>query len=156
MVAKDIMETDFASVAPDTVLADAQKVMFNSGALLLPVIGDDGCPCGVLLEADLLRAVLPKYLDSLASLNFLPESCSLYDVDVKVEQMTVEEIMEERKLHTIEEDTRLVQIAHTFVTKKIAAVGVVRDDAVVGMVHRRDLVEHIFEHTLCEVEYDDE
>ncbi|MFP3904792.1 MAG: HPP family protein [Armatimonadota bacterium] len=156
MVAKDIMTTDFPYVRPDTVLADAQDVLFKSGTLLVPVIGEDGCPCGVLLEADLLRAVLPKFLDSLASLNFLPESCSLYDVDIKVEQMTVDEIIEERTLHTIEEDTRLVQIAHIFVTKKIAAVGVVRDDSVIGMVHRRDLVEHIFEHTLCEVEYDDE
>lgn len=157
MVARDIMRENYVSVTPDTVLSDAQQIMFEAGELLLPIIDDSGSPRGVLLEADLLRAILPKYLDNLASLNFLPESCSLIDLDVKVQTMTVGELGLEHTLHTISPDTRLVEIAHVFVTKKIAAVAVVDDDeSVLGMIARRQLVEHIFEHTLCEVEYDSE
>ncbi len=152
MTAKDIMEADFVCVQPDMPLKQAAELMTEQHTLLLPVIDEEGRGYGILMEVDLLRVVLPKYLDNLASLNFLPESCDLFDLDTKVANLKVRDVIGDRELYTISEDTKAMEIAHIMLTEQISSVAVEKDGKIIGLVTRGNLVRHIFEYTLCEEE----
>ncbi len=152
MTAKDIMQPDFVCVQPDMPLRQAAELMTEQRKLLLPVIDAEGCGQGVLMEADLLRVVLPKYLDGLASLNFLPEACDLFDLNVKIPSLKVQDVIGQRKLYTVKPDTKAMEIAHVMLTEQISSVAVEKDGKIVGIVTRGSLVRHIFEHLLCEEE----
>ena len=148
MTAKNIMEADFVCVQPDMPLKKAAELMTEQRKLLLPVIDQEGCGYGVLMEVDLLRVVLPKYLDNLASLNFLPESCDLFDLDVKIASLKVQDVIGDRELYTVSQDTKAMEIAHIMMTEQISSVGVEKDGKIIGLVTRGNLVRHIFEQTL--------
>ena len=152
MTAKDIMEADFVCVQPDMLLKKAAELMTEQRKLLLPVVDEAGRGYGVLMEVDLLRVVLPKYLDTLPSLSFLPESCDLFDLDVKIASLKVEDVIGDRELHTVSQDTKAMEIAHIMLTEEISSVGVEQDGKIIGIVTRGNLVRHIFDHTLCEEE----
>jgi len=150
VIAKDIMDTDFVSVDPEMSLREAADLMTRQYKMLLPVISEDSSRRGILMEVDLLRAVLPKYLDSVSSLNFLPPTDELFDLGHSVATMKVKDIIGDRKLYTVEPDTSAAEIAHVMLTKQIAAVGVEQDGEIIGIVTRDSLVHHIYVHTLCE------
>ncbi len=152
MTAEEIMERDYVCVTPDMSVREAAELMTHHNRLLLPVVDDHSGAAGVLLEADLLRLVLPKYLDSVASLNFLPDSCALLDVDVKIANLTVKDILSERKLYTVEHDAGPAEMAHLMLTKGISSLAVLREGKVIGIVTRGSLVRHIFDQTFCQEE----
>ncbi len=155
MTAKDIMDADYLCVDPNMPLKEAADLITEHHTLLLPVVDEECGAHGVLMEVDLLRAVLPKYLDSVASLNFLPDTCDLFDVDAKIATLKVKDVIADRKLYTVEEDTNVVEIAHIMLTKGISSVGVEREGRIVGVVTRGDLLTHIFHHTLCAEEQEE-
>jgi CBS domain-containing protein len=149
MTAEDIMDRDFVCVRPDMSLQEAADLMTEHNCLFLPVIDDEGGACGVLLEADLLRAVMPRYLDGLASLKWLPDAYELSDANSNVEHLTVKDVIDDRQLYTVQHDAGPAEIAHAMLTKAIAGVGVEKDGKLVGYVTRAELVSHIYAHTLC-------
>lgn len=152
MTAEDIMDTDFVCVHPDMSLQDAADLMTEHGRLFLPVVDHERDACGVLLEADLLRAVMPKYLDGLASLKWLPDAYELSDSDSNIGNLTVKDVIDDRQLHTVQHDAGPAEIAHVMLTKAIAGVGVEKDGKLVGYVTRAELVRHIYEHTISQEE----
>jgi CBS domain-containing protein len=150
MTAEDIMETDFVCVHPDMSLREAANLMTEHNRLFLPVMDEECGKGGVLLEDDLLRAVMPKYLDSLTNLNFLPDAYELVDAEGSVEQLTVKDIIQDRQLYTVQHDAGPAEIAHVMLKKGIAGVGVEKDDKIIGYVTRGTLVRHIYAHTLSQ------
>ena len=152
MTAEDIMDTDFVCVHPDMSLQEAADLMTEHNCLFLPVIDDEGGSSGVLLEADLLRAVMPRYLDGLASLKWLPDGYELSDADEKIEHLTVKDVIDDRQLYTVQHDAGPAEVAHVMLTKAIAGVGVEKDGKLVGYVTRGALVGHIYAHTLSQEE----
>ncbi len=149
MTAEDIMDTNFVYVNPDMSLQDAADLMTEHNYLFLPVIDDEDSACGVLLEADLLRAVMPRYLDGLASLKWLPDAYELSDADGTIEHLTVKDVIDDRQLYIVQHDAGPAEIAHVMLTKGIAGMGVEKDGKLVGYVTRGALVRHIYAHTLC-------
>ena len=53
---KDIMQTDFVTVSPQTQLTDAATVMIEKNAYYLPVV-EDAQLVGVLTKKDIVRAI---------------------------------------------------------------------------------------------------
>ena len=155
MTAEDIMERDYVCVTPDMPVREAAELMTKHDRLLLPVIENECGAAGVLMETDLLRVVLPRYLDSVASLRFLPDSCELFDVDVRLADLTVKDIVGDRRLHTVQHDAGAAEIAHVMLTKGLSSVAVEKDGRVVGIVTRGSLVRHIYHQTFCETKLED-
>jgi len=155
MTAEEIMERDYICVTPDMSVREAADLMTHHNRLLLPVIDDHCGAGGVLLETDLLRLVLPKYLASVASLNFLPDACALFDVDVKIADLTVKDILSERKLYTVQHDAGPAEMAHLMLNKGLSSVGVLKDGKIIGVVTRGSLVRHIYDQTFCQEELED-
>jgi len=155
MTAEDIMESDYLCVQSDMPVREAAELITKNHRLLLPVIDDECGAAGVLMESDLLRAVLPRYLDSVASLNFLPDACDLFDVDVRIADLTVGDIIGDRKLHSVQHDAGPAEIAHAMLNKGLSSLAVEKDGKVIGIVTRGSLVRHIYDHTFCELDLDE-
>ncbi len=155
MIAKDIMDPDFICVSPDMPLREAALLMTTNHRMLLPVITDDGCGTGVLMEADLLRLILPRYLDTLQNLDFLPDTFDIFPVAGKIDAMQVKDALTDHTLYTISHDSHLPEIAHRMLTKGIAALAVEEDGKIIGYVTRGRLLTYFFEYTTCQEETDE-
>ena len=47
------------------------KLLDNSGLSSLPVVDEEGKVVGIISERDLIRALVPEYVDMLSSASFL-------------------------------------------------------------------------------------
>lgn len=150
MLARDIMHTDFVCVRADMPLREAAEIMLQEQAPVLPVIHDECGRHSVLREVDVLRAVLPSYLDSVPSVGFLPEECSLINLGKPLDEITVMDLEAGDRLHTVSEDTKLLNIAHTMLVKGVSTVGVEKDGEIVGVIRRSDLIRYYFSQLVCE------
>ncbi len=144
------MHTDFVCVRPEMPLREAIEIMLQEDTLLLPVIHDECGRHGVLMEVDVLRVILPSYLDNVASMDFLPDECPVIDPGKSLDEINVMDIAGGSKLHMVSEDTKVLNVAHVMLVKGIATVGVERDGELVGVIRRGDLVAHYFGQMRCE------
>jgi len=119
------------SVAPDTTVLDAIKIMADKAVGSLLVMNDDEI-CGIITERDYARKVIIKGRSS--------------------ESTTVSEIMTSDVLTTSSAQT--VNSCMELMTEKlIRHLPVVEDNRVLGMLSMRDLVEAIISDQQEEIEH---
>jgi predicted transcriptional regulator len=152
MRAKDIMQTDFVRVRAEMPLREAVEIMLKANVPMLPVIHKECGRHSVLREVDVLRVVLPSYLDAVPSIDFLPEEYSLINFDKPLNEIQVMDVEAGSKLNMVEEDAKIVKVAHTMLVKGVSAVGVERNGEIVGFIRRSDLIRHYFSQIPCEKE----
>ena len=108
---RDIMTEDVATVAPDTPIENAARLLFSQSISGMPVVDDDGKLVGVVTEFDIIAK----------------------------EGATVGDIMS-TDVVTVGEETDAETVAQILTSRRVRRVPVVRDGAVVGIVSRSDLV----------------
>jgi CBS domain-containing protein len=124
MLAKDIMTRDIVTVTPTMTIKQLAMTLIKNQVSGAPVVGRNGKIIGVVSEADI---VAKKGKD-------------------------VKAIMT-KKIISVDEETRVEEIAQIMTTHKIKRVPVMRRDDVVGIVSRADIVsaiargEHVAIHT---------
>ena len=64
MITRELMHTDLTTVSPDTPLPDLLCNFDNGNSRLLYVVDTSGRLTGVITSFDLIKAMLPSYLDS--------------------------------------------------------------------------------------------
>jgi CBS-domain-containing membrane protein len=126
----EVMSTPVVSVAPETTIRDAVRLLAEHGITAVPVIDDQGELLGVLSEADVLLEA------------FLPDQRA-HDLPVQITsgppRVTVSEVMN-RHVLTVPAGADLAEAADLMVSTTVKSLPVVAGDQVVGMVSRRDLV----------------
>lgn len=140
MKAKDVMTSPVVSVAPESSIVEAVRVMLQRHISGLPVIDKEGRLVGIVTEGDFLRRAetgtqrrRPRWLE------YLIGPGRLADEYTRSHGRKVHDIMTPDPL-TVGEDTSLDEIVGTMEKRRIKRMPVMRGDEVVGIVSRANLV----------------
>lgn len=140
MKAKDVMTSPVVSVAPDSSILEAVRVMLQRHISGLPVIDKDGRLVGIVTEGDFLRRAetgtqrrRPRWLEYLIGPGRLADEYTRSHGRKVLDIMTPEPL-------TVSEDTPLEEIVGTMEKRQIKRVPVMRGEEVVGIVSRANLV----------------
>ena len=143
MRAKDIMHTRVVTVKQTATLRELNEILQKHMVSSLPVVDDERRVVGIVTEGDLIRAVLPGYMEFHENSLYLHDFEYLEERVHHVEEIPVREIMT-RKVISVTEETPVLQIGSTFLLKGVDRLPVVRGDTLVGIVSRPDVCRSIF------------
>jgi CBS domain-containing protein len=146
LVAKDIMTTDPVTVAPDTTVTEAARLMSERRIGALPVV-DKGRMVGLVTEGDLImqdvRVHFPTYLSLLGGYVFAPGASDRFESSLrKAVAATVSDVMTREPI-TVTADALVTDVATLLVERDIARVPVMDGDSVVGIVSKSDIVRSL-------------
>jgi CBS domain-containing protein len=140
MKVRDIMTSPVVSIAPDSTVLDAVRIMLLRHISGLPVIDKSGSLVGIVTEGDFLRRAetgtqrrRPRWLE------YLLGPGRLADEYTRSHGRKVHEIMTFGAL-SITEDTPLDEVVRLMEKRQIKRLPVVRGNEVVGIVSRANLV----------------
>jgi len=128
----------------DDLLAVAHQIL-QTGQTTVPVVGADGRLVGIVTDFDILHRALPRYLDMLEDVSFLPPDFEGLDLAEArhLAEISVAEVMREESLYVVEEESTLVEAALVMLRHRVRMLPVVREGVVVGLVSRRDLLRKL-------------
>lgn len=139
MLARDAMNPDVVSVAPDASLIDAAQLMLDrkiSGLLVM----DGGNLVGIVTEGDLLRRTetgterkRPRWLE------FMVGAGKLADEYVHISGRKVHEVMT-RAVHSVADTADIRDVAQIMEDNHVKRLPVTVGRSVVGVISRADLV----------------
>lgn len=143
MKVRDFLRRDLTSVDRDTPLGQVIRLLEQSGHASLPVVDEEGRVIGVVSERDIIRALLPGYMDLLRSASFLPSLNQMAKKLKEIAHLPVEQFMTREVVACKPEDTDL-HVADLMLRKGLKQIPVV-DEAgrLVGVVRRIDLLSHL-------------
>jgi len=119
----DVMTTDVISVAPDTPITDAARLMFRNKVSGLPVCDESMCLIGIITEADFLRLEVARQ-----------------EVEHPQPVETVGEVMS-RSVVTIGPEASIGDAAKMMVVHDVNRLPVVdRRSHILGIISRLDVV----------------
>jgi CBS domain-containing protein len=143
MKVREFMRCDLTSVELDTTVSHVIYLLHQSGLASLPVVDEDGCVVGVISERDLIRAVLPGYVDMLQSVAFLPSLDQLSRRLHEIGPRPVAEFMTEDVVAARPDDNDL-HVADLMIRKGLKQIPVLDDQKrLVGVVRRIDLLHRL-------------
>lgn len=143
-LAKDIMEREVITVAPETTIEELAKVLLEHRISGVPVVDASNKLIGIVTEGDLLHKQTtpetPGINLILGGLAYMKEY-EKYTSDLKkLSALTASEIMTQ-KLAIVRENTTVKEIATIMVDKNINRVPVVENGILVGLVSRADVLK---------------
>jgi CBS-domain-containing membrane protein len=133
------------TIRSDAPAADAAAVLARHDVRAILVVDETGAFAGVLSDSELLRGLLPTYVEEHEVLaRVLDESASeaLYR---RLESRTVGDLMPEDReaMPVVDADDNLIEVAATMVRAQASLVGVLESDRLVGGISIDDLVSHL-------------
>jgi CBS domain-containing protein len=147
MRVREVMQTQFDTVSPETTLREA-AVLFRSGKGQ----GEGGVPALVVMEGeklsgiisltDVLKAILPPYILQDPHLAHMAWDGLLEAQCEKIQNKQVREIMTKQVL-TIAEEAVLAEAAEHFLSRHIHSLPVTRGGKVVGILYLSDLARRV-------------
>ena len=127
------------SVSLDAPAREALQIMRENNMPGVPVVGEDGRLEGFITDGHLMASALPRYMQLMDNLSFVPESN-----DEWVHYLTdaadkpVREVMS-REVSNVELGKSELVVAHKMVHDGVSSVVITRDGKVMGTVSRVDL-----------------
>ena len=143
VLVRDLLGRRLVTVAPETPLMEAARLMIRHGVPALPVVSEENEMLGLVSHGEILRHLLPRHggrttTGEHAAVGRTPQlSTSL------VREVAVRDVMD-RSVLCLSEDQSLTEAATLMVQKKLERVPVVREGALVGLLTREDLVRRLF------------
>ena len=122
LTAQQVMNRNVVSVSSDATVEETIRLLRRLAISGAPVVNGDGMLVGIISDFALLGIVY----------------------EPKLRTAAVGELMT-RDVLTVDEQTRLDEIADLLIRHRIRRVPVVRDGRLVGVVSRPDLLEHVLE-----------
>ncbi|MGQ9700662.1 MAG: CBS domain-containing protein [Candidatus Bipolaricaulaceae bacterium] len=143
MRVRDFLRRDLSAVELTTPVRQVITLLENSGLSSLPVVDEEGKVVGVISERDLIRALIPGYMDMLRSTSFLPGLEQLARRLREIADHPVERYMT-KEVVTVKLDTPDLPVADLMLRKGLKQVPVVDDQGrLVGVVRRIDLLSRL-------------
>jgi len=117
MLIRNMMISTVWTVSLDGKMGKALDLMRERHLRVLPVVDGENRICGILTAINILRHILPEYIESgdLADVAFAPDIHSLARRYPQMIALTVEEVMDTEPL-IVPEDESLLAVATTLVT----------------------------------------
>jgi CBS domain-containing protein len=140
MLARDVMTTNIVSVAPDTPVEEIARTLLDHRISAVPVIDSSGSVAGIVSEGDLMRRPESEtHRHTAWWLSLLASPAEQATEFIKSHGRKASEVMT-RPVITVEEDTRLEEVADILERLRIKRVPVLRKNKVVGIVSRANLL----------------
>ena len=141
--AQDIMTREVITVAPETDITEATRILLDHRINGLPVVNQQRRLVGIVCQSDLIaqqkRIPLPSLftlLDGYISLT----SAKQFEKEVnKIAATRVEQAMTTSPV-TVKPNTSLEEIASLMVEKKLHTLPVVENEQLVGVIGKEDML----------------
>ena len=133
---RDLMTTQVQTIAPEKPLGEAARYMVEHDVRALPVVDDGGSLLGMITHRELLRYMIPGYLQRAKTGEFVKPMVG------DPRQMPVREAMA-RSVLCLSEDQTLSEVANLIHSKDVDRFPVVRQGVVVGFLTRADLIRRV-------------
>lgn len=140
MNAQDVMTTNVVSVSPDTPVEKIARTLIDHRISAVPVIDEDTHVLGMVSEGDLMRRPESEtHRHTAWWLGLLTSPAEEAAKFIKSHGRKASDVMTSPVI-TVEEDTRLEEVADILERLRIKRVPVLRKDKVVGIVSRANLL----------------
>lgn len=145
LAVRDLMTPHVLSVRPEQCLGDVARLMMDRDVRALPVVDDNGSLVGMVTHRELLKYLIPDYLQKTKSGKFraLPASLAAgAHSSVDPRGLAVKDVMS-RAVLCVSEDQTLSDVANLMNNKDVDRFPVVREGVVVGFLTRADLIRRL-------------
>ncbi len=140
MKVKDVMIKEVISVRPDMSVKDAIGELFRLEISGLPVIDESGRLLGMFTEKDIIRSLLPSYVEKVGSFMYENLPKALKKRVSELANMKVGDIMR-KEVVTVNEELSIAEVARIMLTQRVRRIPVVKEGKVVGIIARGDIVK---------------
>jgi CBS-domain-containing membrane protein len=142
--AKDIMTKEIITVAPETEIAQAAKMLLDKRINGVPVVNQAGKLVGILCQSDLISQQKNIPIPSLFTLldGYIPLTTSKR-MDKEVEKIAATKVAEAMTARpvTVDPETEIATIASLMVEKNYHTLPVVDAGKLVGIVGKEDVLK---------------
>jgi CBS-domain-containing membrane protein len=142
--AKDIMTKEIITVAPETEIAQAAKLLLDKRINGVPVVNQAGKLVGILCQSDLISQQKNIPIPSLFTLldGYIPLTPSKR-MDKEVEKIAATKVAEAMTARpvTVDPETEIATIASLMVEKNYHTLPVVEAGKLVGIVGKEDVLK---------------
>lgn len=143
MKVKQVMTKEVKSLLPEMSAEEAAQALFKMQISGLPVIDDQGKLRGMFTEKDILKHILPSYLDRVGRFVYEENPKGIKSKVLDLSRIKVKDIMR-KEIITVVEDTTLCEVARIMLTQKVRRIPVLdKEGKVVGIVARQDVVHEL-------------
>jgi CBS domain-containing protein len=140
---RDVMTPQPLTARPDQTLAEVARLMIDKDVRAVPVVDEGGQLLGMVTHRELLRYLIPDYLQKTKSGEFRAVSKTLPQRgSSNPREMPVKDVMA-RAVLCVSEDQTLSDIANLMSSKDVDRFPVVREGVVVGFLTRADLIRRL-------------
>lgn len=137
----DIMVPPVATVSPTSRLGEAATLMIQRNLEALPVVGERGEVLGVVSHAELLRYLVPSYVQQVTT-GKMPALRKTGGRVADPRDLPVREAML-RNVICLDEHQTVAEAAAAMANRDLQRIPVVKDGVLVGIVTRSDLVRKV-------------
>ena len=145
LAVRDLMTPHVLSARPEQSLGDVARMMMEKDVRALPVVDDNGSLVGMVTHRELLKYLIPDYLQKTKSGKFraMPASMAAgHKSSADPRGLPVKDVMSRAVLCVSEEQT-LSDVANLMNNKDVDRFPVVREGIVVGFLTRADLIRRL-------------
>lgn len=141
MKVKEMMTKELVSIKPEDNVKEALGLLFKMQISGLPVIDSKGKLVGMFTEKDVLKHILPSYLEKVGRFVYEENPKSIRKKFQDLVKLTVAQLMR-KDVITIDEDTTLCEVARLMLTQKLRRAPVLnKEGVVVGIVARGEVLK---------------
>ena len=141
MKVKEIMTKNVVSIKPNDNAKDALNLLFKMQISGLPVIDTQGKLTGMFTEKDVLRNILPSYIERVGRFVYEENPKSIKNKFQDLVNLSVSHLMRKDTV-TVDEDASLCEVAHLILTQKVRRIPVLdKEKKVIGIVAREDIIK---------------
>ncbi|PYP15234.1 MAG: hypothetical protein DMD54_12320 [Gemmatimonadetes bacterium] len=145
LTVRDLMTPHVLSAGPEQSLGDVARMMMDKDVRALPVVDDNGSLVGMVTHRELLKYLIPDYLQKTKSGKFraMPAAMAAgHQSSGGPRALPVKDVMSRAVLCVSEEQT-LSDVANLMNNKDVDRFPVVREGIVVGFLTRADLIRRL-------------
>lgn len=146
MRARDLAQ-EFPTVSLDTDAMASAKILSRERLAGLIVLDEDGSPYTVLPGSQVLRFIVPTYVQDDPPLARVYDEKASDELCAKLTTSTVRDLLPDRRdvdeLPVVDGDATTIEVAAVMARMHSPVVAVVEDDRLVGAITVRRLLDHL-------------
>ncbi len=143
LTVRDVMTAQAITVGPERTLGDVARLMVDHDIRALPVVDDGGSLIGMITHRELLRFLIPHFVQRTKTGEFhAPTRSQLQRGSADPQLILAKEAMA-RSVLCLAEDQTLADVANLMSSKDVDRFPVVREGLVVGFLTRADVVRRL-------------
>jgi CBS domain-containing protein len=143
LTVRDLMTPDVLAARPDQSLGEVARLMIEKDVRAIPVVDEGGALMGMVTHRELLRYLIPDYIQKTKSGEFRAVTkTQLQRGSADPRALPVKDVMARAVLCLSEEQT-LSDVANLMNNKDVDRFPVVREGVVVGFLTRADLIRRL-------------